>query len=243
VSYDAGSFTASVHLAAPLVQSQYRLLVCGSTSIVDLAGNPLDGTGNGTGGDDFVRDFRADAGNVFANGHLDCDIGGWDLESTDPMEIVWSADDAGGSSISGSIGITNLALNTRFAASQCAPSFPLVTHDLSGTVRLSAAAGVLIGFSRTCEAFASADCSGPVLDEAVYTMLLEDTGGVWLDVADTVTTSEGTGSLRCTFSFDTATGAAFSANLDRLFLSDESAIFADGFESGDTSAWSLATGE
>ena len=28
----------------------YRLLVCGTTSIVDWAGNALDGDGNGTGG-------------------------------------------------------------------------------------------------------------------------------------------------------------------------------------------------
>ncbi len=36
----------------------YRLLVCGTTSIVDWAGNVLDGDGNGTGGDDFVRNFE-----------------------------------------------------------------------------------------------------------------------------------------------------------------------------------------
>jgi len=35
----------------------YRLLVCGTTSIVDWSGNVLDGDGNGTGGDDFVRNF------------------------------------------------------------------------------------------------------------------------------------------------------------------------------------------
>ena len=39
----------------------YRLLVCGTTSIVDWAGNVLDGDGNGTGGDDFVRNFEITA--------------------------------------------------------------------------------------------------------------------------------------------------------------------------------------
>ena len=40
----------------------YRLLVCGTTSIIDWAGHVLDGDGNGTGGDDFVRNFEIAAG-------------------------------------------------------------------------------------------------------------------------------------------------------------------------------------
>jgi hypothetical protein len=41
--------------------SAYRLLVCGTTSIRDWAGNPLDGDANGVGGDDFVLDFTVEA--------------------------------------------------------------------------------------------------------------------------------------------------------------------------------------
>ena len=40
-----------------LPAASYRLLVCGTTSIVDWAGNALDGNGDGTGGDDFIRNF------------------------------------------------------------------------------------------------------------------------------------------------------------------------------------------
>jgi LPXTG-site transpeptidase (sortase) family protein len=46
--------TATVTLAAPLPVGAYRLFVCGTTSIVDLAGNPLE---NGT---DFSFDFSVD---------------------------------------------------------------------------------------------------------------------------------------------------------------------------------------
>ena len=52
----------------------YRLLVCGTTSIVDWAGNVLDGDGNGTGGDDF--------------GVAGCPVlgvGGWACSSRLPM--------------------------------------------------------------------------------------------------------------------------------------------------------------
>ena len=42
----------------------YRLLTCGTTSILDWAGYVLDGDGNGTGGDDFVRNFEIASGPV-----------------------------------------------------------------------------------------------------------------------------------------------------------------------------------
>jgi LPXTG-site transpeptidase (sortase) family protein len=57
VTYDdgggAGPFTATITVngGTPLPSGDYRLIVCGSTSIVDLAGNPLNG------GVDEIRDF------------------------------------------------------------------------------------------------------------------------------------------------------------------------------------------
>jgi LPXTG-site transpeptidase (sortase) family protein len=45
VTYDNGSFTATVdfNFGTPLDNGDYRFFVCGSTSIVDLAGTPLNG--------------------------------------------------------------------------------------------------------------------------------------------------------------------------------------------------------
>jgi LPXTG-site transpeptidase (sortase) family protein len=57
VTYDdgggAGPYTATITVngGTPLPSGDYRLIVCGSTSIVDLAGNPLNG------GVDEIRDF------------------------------------------------------------------------------------------------------------------------------------------------------------------------------------------
>jgi hypothetical protein len=53
-----------VNSGFPLPAGLYRLLVCGTTSIVDWSGNVLDGDGNGTGGDDFVRNFEISSGAV-----------------------------------------------------------------------------------------------------------------------------------------------------------------------------------
>lgn len=43
VTYDPVTFTATVDLGPTLPDGRYRLFVCGTTSIVDLAGNPLGG--------------------------------------------------------------------------------------------------------------------------------------------------------------------------------------------------------
>ena len=47
----------SINAGTPLGTGDYRLFACGSTSLQDLFGNSLDGDGNGTGGDDFMRSF------------------------------------------------------------------------------------------------------------------------------------------------------------------------------------------
>ncbi len=60
VVYTSGSVleaAVSINGGLGLPLGSYRLLVCGTTSIRDWAGNALDGNGNGTGGDDFVRNF------------------------------------------------------------------------------------------------------------------------------------------------------------------------------------------
>jgi hypothetical protein len=102
VTYDAASATANLALATALPSAQYRLLVCGSTSIHDLAGNSLDGDSNGSGGDDFARLFRVDSDNRFANGHFDCDLGSWLTVSTHPAEIGYVTGDLANSPDSGS---------------------------------------------------------------------------------------------------------------------------------------------
>jgi hypothetical protein len=57
VSGNPSETVLGVNGGVALPAGSYRLLVCGTTSIIDWAGNTLDGDGNGTGGDDFVRNF------------------------------------------------------------------------------------------------------------------------------------------------------------------------------------------
>ena len=55
VSYNNATFTSTVTLASTLPVGSYRLFVCGTTSIVDFVGNPLNG------GSDYTFDFTVNA--------------------------------------------------------------------------------------------------------------------------------------------------------------------------------------
>lgn len=60
VTYLSGSealATLDLNSGLRLPPGSYRLLVCGTTTIRDGAGHPLDGDGDGIGGDDFRRNF------------------------------------------------------------------------------------------------------------------------------------------------------------------------------------------
>ena len=61
VSYDGGTRTATIDLAAALPPDEYTLTVSAQPGVTDLAGNPLDGNSDGTGGDDFTRAFAVSA--------------------------------------------------------------------------------------------------------------------------------------------------------------------------------------
>ena len=243
VSYDAGSDTASVSTGGSLAPSIYRVMACGSTTLVDLAGNPLDGTGNGTGGDDFVLTFRADPGNAFSNGHFDCDLTGWTLTSATPGEITYSVDDADGSDLSGSAAVMNLGTNTDFAISQCAPTRAGVDLRATGRMRFSAAPTVFTSVSRECVYYSAPGCAGTNLGSSVVSVLAGDTGGAWVPVGGAATPPGGAVSASCSFRISNPTGADFTAWFDQLYFDNGNHVFADGFESGDTSAWSVVQGE
>ncbi len=112
---------------------------------------------------------------------------------------------------------------------------------MSGAVRLTAAAGVTVFLTRSCAFFAAAGCAGAPLIAAVDVVPLSDTAGAWQPVASEVAAPPGSASALCSFDLTTPEGDAFSGALDDLELVRVgTVIFADGFESGDVSAWSAA---
>ena len=242
VTYDDGSATATLDLSNPLPSSQIRLLACGSTSIYDLVGNPLDGNGNGMGGDDFVLTFRSDPFNRLTNGHFDCDENGWVLTSATPGEIFHSLEDSDDSAASGSLEFMQLGVNTMYSAEQCVQASFGAKTDLTGLAQVSADAGVQLSLTAGCTSYASADCTEPSLGTSSTTAVFGDSGGSWQPVALTVNEQPGRQSILCSFMLSVPTGDNFSLRLDEAVLGVSSAIFADDFESGDTSAWSTSVG-
>jgi len=112
VTYEGSTRTATLLLAGgtPLGEELYRLFICGTDAIVDLAGLPLDGDGDGTGGDDFVRNFQVDT-TAPSNPVLlpSLPIGSW--TNLAGITVIWSGaeDDPGGGGLAGYAVLFDLA--------------------------------------------------------------------------------------------------------------------------------------
>ncbi len=244
VSYNAATLTATLAVGGgtPLSDALHRLLVCGSTSIRDLAGNALDGNFDGVRGDDFLRTYRVDRANLFAGGHFDCQIEPWLAVSNLPGEIEYSTDDVDDSLVSGSAQVTNLSAGSDFSLGQCLAVAGGSTYGLSGSARADVASGVTLFLSRVCDFFADPACAGPALLTELDFALLGDTGGDWTPVASDLAAPAAATSALCSFDLTSPAGDVFDANLDELDLrlldGGPSKIFSDDLESGDMSRWS-----
>ena len=240
VTYDDGTDTATLTLdvLGSLGDDLYRLLVCGSTSIRDIAGNPLDGDDDGTGGDDFVRTYRVERLNPFINGHFDCTIDPWVAVTTLPTEAEYSSEDIDDSSVSGSAELTNLSSSTDFSLGQCIPLAGNQTCRVTWNLRLDAAPGVTLSATRVCEFFDAPACGGSSVGADATTSFLGDSGFAWLPQELLTTVPSASVSALCSFDLRTDTGESFNAYLDDVRIDCSDALFTDGFESGDTSAWS-----
>ncbi len=265
VAFDLPSTTARLSFIGGdhLFQGKHRLLVCGSTSIVDLTGQPLDGNGDGTSGDDFVLDFTVKVDNLLVNPNFDDDLWGWTTSS--PGETNHGTDDAGAAPTSGSAAITNLTgAGHIMSLTQCVPVTRAQTYVASGKVRMDSGApttGAKVVFysGASCGGSALATTSIPAVSGVPYGVFCDgfesgDTsawglaGGVagcggtgdWEQFSGMVVAPFGAVSAEVSFVLDAGASPDFTANLDDLQFYQE--LFRDGFESGDTSAWSVTVG-
>ena len=224
----------------------YRLLIC--SSLLDLFGNPLDGDGDGTGGDDAMLTFRADPDNSLVNGHFDWDLFGWTATPAD--SFVRDVEDSHSSSDSGSARTTfdfapaaaAGSTNGPVGLDQCADMPGGSTAVLAADVRLDTSPGVTVDLRRTCTFHAGPSCDGTALGTVDLHDPLTDTAGAWLRFADSVVVPGNAASARCSFAFEAAGGSSIDGFLDRLFFGIPT-LFVDGFETGDTSRWSGTVGE
>jgi hypothetical protein len=229
-----------VEPAVSLVPGLHRLFVC--ATVTDTEGNPLDGNGDGAGGDDFARHFRADPGNLFANGHFDdCPVSltPWTITQIAPNLVEPDSADVLGSTQSGSAALSNFAGGTS-SLRQCV-AVSEGPHVLRGSIHfdpISPGAGAT--YVQRCMIFDSAACGGAMLSSDFTSLALPAGGGPWTTLTTPVLAGAGAASAECVYSLQSTTPSAldFDGFFDAEFFGEAPPIFSDGFESGDTSAWS-----
>jgi hypothetical protein len=238
VTAEAGSSRARLALATTLGDGFYRLVTC-AQGLRDPSGMRFDGNGDGNGGDDAVLSFRVDTTNLLANGQLDCDLGGWTTAGTFYPTVygAWTAQDFDGAAVSGSM-VMNMMSSGDFALAQCVDLAPSSRYHLDTWLRLYNFYGTVIA-EPACQLFAGSGCTGTDLGTVGGSTQLTQMG-VWLHPTGDVVTVPGTSSGWCGLGLTALSGAAFQGNWDGLSLvRDQSPIFFDGLETGDSAAWSV----
>lgn len=247
VLYDAATKTAMVGLEgeAALPEDIYRLFVCGSTSIVDAAGNALDGDGDGIGGDDFVTEFGVIATNSLLNPNFDSDLHSWTLISPPGDEIARASTDADDAPTSGSARLENLSgLDEPYSLSQCFDLTPNPSLTAGGLVKIGGDSGVDPVVDLSFEFYSQPGCAGTFLRNEIVASLAGNTAGSWSKrlFGSAEPPSEAI-SVLVRFSVEFGLAETTEVYFDSLFATGDLLIFADGFESGSTSSWSNVIGD
>ncbi len=217
---------------ARLSNGLYRLYACGTTTLTDTVGNPLDGNADGTGGDDFMRNFRVDTGNLFDNGHFDCSANGW--TPTGAGIAFDPASDADASPRSGSEGFTTTN-NPSQRIRQCVVFGQLgeaAPYLFTGRARMQGITpNAFIGASPECTFYGSGDCTGTSLGtQSQSGVVLSHTGGLWINLTFGVDPPAAALSANCGVTLDNPLQNSAVIGLDQLRLQGISDLFRDGFE-------------
>ncbi len=240
VSWMPDTSSANLVLAGSRVNGLYRLLAC--SDLRDLAGNLLDGDGDGTGGDAFVRRFRLSNSNLFVNGHFDdctpIELDPWEVIVSGSNIVSTHPDDVDGSSLSGSA-LFEVSEPGNPLLRQCVPATAGHTYRLAANLRFQPMVAATATAVLACEYFDGVSCDGSVLDELISTRFLTPANQVWQGFEFLPVAPPQSASARCRVEVMPTNGMDpnFELGVDGLFVG-EGPLFADGFESEDTSAWS-----
>ncbi len=222
VSYDPGPSVALIDLASPLGQGLHRFAACGLT---DLTGNSVD----------FGRQLRLVWSNLLRNGHLDCALPPWIGEPSD--EVAHVGADVDGASASGSVALANTAGSENLSVDQCVEIQGLPSLLFSSRLQADVSPGESVYLTWGCFTFDEADCGGAGSADSFAGLWTGDTFGEWTTLELVIDDFPQAASALCSVSVRIASGQFAEVLVDTLSLK-ELPLFADGFESGDTAAWS-----
>lgn len=233
--------TFTLELQAGLPEGLVRLIVC--EAVEDLAGLALDGDGDGLGGDPFPRTFRVETDNLLRNGHFDrCPVtlSPWIDVATPPNTVLPSeTEDVDSSSLSGSASFFSASAEPS-ALGQCVEIQQVAPRlELAFSARLDAIGVTTATVGADCQYFDQPSCAGSPAGSGTDSAPLPDLAGSWSSFAFSFDLTPSTVSVLCgiVIAADDPDESSFEAFLDEVSLT-ESPLFADGFESGGTGAWS-----
>lgn len=241
VSYDPLSRIAVLQIAGPaLTAGHYRLLVCGSTSIVGGNGQPLDGDGDGSGGDDYRLEFRVLRNNLLFDPNFDQDLAGWTATTPGSDTFLHDPADAEDAPSSGSAGLdSGAAQGSPIVLHQCVAVAGGRNYGLGGLVRVaSPLAGDPVVFADV-RFYAGDGCTGALVAASTGEAVVGDTGDVWQPLPSLLVTAHANArSAEVRFVVDVSVAPSFGLDFDHLSFFEDSLLFRDGFETGSTSHWS-----
>lgn len=233
--------TATLTLSQPLTNGIHLLLVC--DAIEDGAGNRLDGDGDGTAGGDLSRRFRIDIDNLFANAQLDdCPeapiaLPPWTDDAVPPSQVVATLDaDIDGSSLSGAIEI-QIGNDTPVSVGQCVDT-TITAQAVEARVRGTINQLDDLEVNLWCAVSDTPACANLQPSETLDAMTVSPSvTPQWIRLLGRRTAAGPVASIACGVTATSPNGFSENLAVDDLFLGG--LIFADGFESGTTGAWSL----
>ncbi len=220
---DQQSVRLDVGAGFALPAGSYRLWAC--SGITDELGNEAGASS---------LDFEVTAGNLVPNPNFDDGILPWVAGGTRPGDLGWQGVDAQGKATSGSVVVaTTAGTGATTTAEACLALEPGIPFVLGGAIEVTGGSGAdpavtvdLVGSTNTtCQA--SGDTGGAV------TLATGPTAG-WVPFS--AARAGSWGSVLARFTVAGGASSTHSVRIDLLRL--DGPLFADGFESGDTGAWS-----
>ena len=183
--WDDATLELALSLRDSLPEGRYALLVCAVSGPVDLAGNPVDGNGDGVGGDDFNFVFDQGWSNLTANPNFDSGIAEWSYSDLSVMSRL-GTDADGRSNFSAALQMSReVGGDFAQAASQCldVSNWKAAEWVLTGRAMLSETTPVDAPPSRAwmeVSFYPAEDCAGSAESTFATNTVSDDTGGAWM---------------------------------------------------------------
>ncbi|MEM1182311.1 MAG: hypothetical protein AAGM22_28435, partial [Acidobacteriota bacterium] len=226
-TYDGPTTRFELGYGLPLQTGRYRVLACGA-DIEDAAGQRLDGDLDGAVDGDFALDFSVSDSSLLQNPNFDQALAPWTS-----LEFSWDSDDRDGAPSSGSAESPAAALGV--STHPCIDVSTVEGGLYAGLSTLIDDPGAVTpSVHLELEFYTEANCQGTLVGTEVAVGAIGSTGSAWIAPSLWRSIPATAASARPSLVFQSSDGSG-SAHVDALSLVPM--LFGDGFESGDTGAW------